>query len=72
MTIPELNTVHIYLMDYAREHALTDEEFHLIGAMLRDVRKKHNSIMFESMTTEEIEHEYQRRVEARLARRQLK
>ena len=72
MTIHELNTVHIYLMDYAREHALTDEEFHLVVKMLKDVRKKHNSIMLESLTTEELEHEYKRRVEARLARKPLK
>ena len=72
MTIPELNTVHIYLMNYAREHALTDDEFYLIGKMLKDVRMQHTRIGLESLTTEELEQEYKRRVEARLARRQLK
>ena len=63
--LQELGTVNAYLMDYARNNALTDEEFHLVQKMLKDVSKKYNSIVFSWMTTEEIACEHRRRVEAR-------
>lgn len=72
MTINELTTVHVYLMDYARNHALTDEEFHLISKMLKDIRRQCNKEYFSTMTPEELEHEHQLILEARRNRMKLK
>ena len=70
VTLNELNTVHIYLMDYAQEHAreLTVEEMKLIHNMLRDIRIQVEMLIHKDVPTEELEREYNRKREARLAR----
>lgn len=64
----ELNAVYNYLMEYIKEHALTEDEFHLVGDMFRDIHHKRNRLIFNDMTDEELEEleqEYAIRVKLR-------
>lgn len=54
MAFNELETVRVYLIDYVRNHALTEQEFYLISRMLRDIRKKYLAEVFSTMPIEEI------------------
>ena len=60
MGLEELQTVKAYLWDYLHTHATTEEEFHCIRKLLRDVGRKERNILVETgvlvrLTIEDIE-----------------
>ena len=60
MCLEELQTVRNYLWDYLHTHVTTEEEFHCIRKMLRDVDRKERNILVETgvlirITVEDIE-----------------
>jgi len=48
MGLEELQTIRTYLWDYLCTHATTEEEFHCIRKMLRDVDRKERDILVET------------------------
>lgn len=48
MGLEELQTIRTYLWDYLRTHTTTEEEFHCIRKMLRDVDRKERDILVET------------------------
>ena len=48
MGLKELETVKSYLWDYLRTHATTEEEWHCIRRMLRDVNRQERNALVEA------------------------
>lgn len=71
MSLEELQVVRTYLFDYLRTHATTEEEFHCIGRLLRDIGRKERDILVETgvlmrLTIEDIEQIRRERRNAKL------